>query len=301
MPLIHREGLLKLINDGIKEIPATYSKIAPTTVTSKQAFEEIQTHGGLGLFQNFNEAEGVAYDAIVPRFSKRYTPILRSLGVKYTKQSQQKDLYGFIKSIAPMMADSAVATLNLLACNVLNFGFSSTLMAAPDGQALFSSSHPIAQGTSTTDSNYVTDTLSGLALENAIQQVRQVKGDRGIPKYFRGGFNLVVGPLNEGIAIRSVRSFGLQGTSDNDTNSFVNSSIKEIVVDQFIGYNMSGASYRWFLIPSDAKDNPIFQLQVQGIETDMDKDIDGQSIKMVATFETLFDVLGWRGTLGSYV
>jgi len=298
MPLIHREGLLKLINDGIMNVPATFKSIVPNTINSRQAYEQIQTHAGLGLFQNFNEAEGVSYDSIVPRFTKTYTPILRSLGLKHTKQSAQKDLYSFIKTFAPMISESAVATRNLLACNVLNLGFSSTTMASPDGVALFSASHPIIQY-GTTSSNYGTDSLSGLALESAIQTVRDTKTDRGLPKYYRGGFNLVVGPLNEGIAHRAVKSVGLQGTANNDTNTYVSSNIKEIIPDQMVGFNMSSAAYKWFLVPVSAQDNPLVEISVAAMSTDTDYDIDFQTTKFVASFETLYDCLGWRGLYGS--
>lgn len=300
MNLIHREGLWKLINDGIEGQSATWQQIVPNVVKTKQAYEEIQTHAGLGFFQNFSETQGVTYDTPVPRFTKRYTPIIRTLGVKHTKQTAQKDLYGFVKKLGPMVADSAVATLNLLAANVLNNGFSSTLMPSPDGAALFSASHTIIQN-GTVDSNLGSTALSGLALETAIQAVMNQKTDRGIPRYFNGGFNLIVGPSLAGIATRAVESVGLQGTTDNDTNSFVRGSIRKIVVDPLIGFGGNGTQYSWFLVPADAKSNPLFKMDVVGLETATDYDIDHMVNKYVASFETLFDNLGWRGLYGAQV
>lgn len=298
MQLIHREGLWKLINDGIENINATWSQIVPNTIKSKQAYEEIQTHAGLGFFQAFTESNGVTYDTPVPRFTKRYIPVIRTLGVKHTKQAEQKDLYGFIKKLGPMMADSAVATLNLLAANVLNLGFST--MTSPDGQPLFSASHPLIQNGSV-DSNLGSAALSGLALEAAIQNIMNQKTDRGIPRYFMGGFKLVVNPALAGVATRAVESVGLQGTADNDTNAFVRGSIRSRVVDPLIGFGGNGTQYSWFLIPAEAKDSPLFRMDVQPLTTDTDYDIDHMVYKYVASFETLFDNFGWRGLYGSQV
>ena len=300
MPLIHREGLLKLINDGIEQVPQTYRKIVPNTITSKQAYEQIQTWSGFGFFQPMTEAQGVTYDSVIPGYTKTYTPVIRTLGVKHTRQSLQKDLYGFVKSMAPLLAKSAVATKNLLAANILNLGFSAATMASPDGAALFSASHPIKQN-GTTQSNLGADALSGLALEAAIQSVYAQKGDRGIPKYFTGGLKLVVGPALYGLATRAVESSGLQGTSDNDTNKFVSGAIREIVMEQFIGFGSTTMDYYWFLLPADSSENPLIEIEVQGLKTDTDYDMDFQATKFAASFECVFDNLGWRGLYASQV
>jgi hypothetical protein len=297
-PLVHREGLLKLINDGIENVPATWKDIAPNTIKSKQAYEELLTHSGLGFFQNMDEAEGVTYDQVQTAYTKRYTPIIRTLGVKHTRQSRQKDLYGFVKAQAPMLSEAAVATLNLLSCNVLNLGFGGGT-TSPDGQALFSTAHPLP-GVGTTDSNLLTQALSGLALENALQVAMSHKGDRGIPKYYRGGFHLVVGPSLAGIANRAVNSVQLQGTSDNDTNSFVRGMIKKApIVDQLVGFELPSMANNWYLLPAAPKDNPIFYMEVQPMMVDTDFDVDFLVTKYVASFECLFDVMNWRGTVGS--
>jgi hypothetical protein len=287
---------MALINDGVEQIPSTWKDITSKVIDSKQIFEVALTHSGLGLFQNMNEVDGVTFDAAISRYTKSYWPIIRTLGVKYSKQSRQKDLYGFVKSMAPMLAEAAAATMNLLVCNVLNGGFSGGSITSPDGQPLFSAAHPLLNGS--TYSNLGTSALGGLALEDAIQNVNGVLGDRGIPKYFRGGFNLVVGPFNEGIAHRSVKSEGLQGTFDNDTNSWIGGSIKKIVVDPMIGFGQTSMQHSWFLLPAEQDKNPIFWMQVQGLQVDNDKDIRYGEIMFVADFEGLADCMGWRGTYG---
>ena len=187
-----------------------------------------------------------------------------------------------------------------MTCNVLNNGFSGGTITSPDGQPLFSASHPLVNtsGGASTQSNLGTSALSGLALEDAIQNTNAVLGDRGVPKYMTGGYNLVVGPLNEGIATRAVKSVGLQGTFDNDTNTFVNGSIKKIVVDQMVGFGQTTLQHSYFLVPANQDKNPIFWMQVQGLQVDTDKDIRYGEVMFVADFEGLADVMGWRGTYG---
>ena len=299
MPLLHREGLLKLINDGVENVPATWNKICPNTIKSRQAYEEIQTWAGLGFFQNMDEAFGITYDNVVPRYTKRYYPIIRTLGVKHSKQSAQKDLYSFVKAQAPLLSQSAVATMNFLACNVLNLGFSSTTMASPDGVALFSASHTLVG--SQTDSNLITQSLSGTSLENALQIAMAHKGDRGIPKYYQGGFKLAVGPGLAGLATRSVKSVQLAGTNDNDTNEFVSGMIKEIIVDQMLGFDNTSLANYWYLIPAAPQDNPLFYMEVSPMAVETDYEIDYQVTKFAASFECLFDNLGWRGLVASQV
>ena len=298
MLLIHREGLMKLINDGVEGAPSTWKLITPRVISSRQAYEQVQTHAGLGFFEPMDEVGGVTYDAAIPRYSKTYTPIVRTLGVKFSKQSRQKDLYGFIKAMGPMLAEAAVVTMNLMAANLINLGFGGGT-TCPDGQAQFSAAHPLT--TLSTYSNLGTSPLSGQALEDALQSVLAQVGDRGIPKYYPAGFKLVVGPLQSAIATRAVRSQGLQGTTDNDTNEFVSGLIKNVVVEQMIGFNQPSLIDAWALLPADEKNNPFFYIQVQGIETDVDKSIDFQEIKYVSDFEGTFDTWGWRGTFGSAV
>jgi len=295
--LLYREGLLKVIQDGIKDTPNTAARISSKVIGSRQVYEEIVTQSGLGFFQNMDEVEGVTFDSTVPRFTKRYTPIVRTLGVKWSKQSKQKDLYGFVKSFGKQLADAAVATRNLLACNTLTLGFSGGGVLSPDGVAVFASNHPLMTGA--TQSNLGTLALSGSSLEDAIQQVLGQVGDRGIPAYFPGGFNLVVGPPNAGIARRAARSEGLQGTADNDTGEFNTDMIKSIIVDQMIGFGQSGLTDAWFLVPADDDRNPIFCLRVQDVETAADTDIVYQEAMFVSDFEEVWDVFGYRGMFGT--
>jgi len=297
--LLHREGLLKVINDGIENVPATSKEIAPNSIKSRQLYDQIQTHAGLGLFQNFDETEGVTFDAITPRFSKTYYSVNRSLGIKYSETALNMDLYGFVKSQGALLAKSAVATENYLAAQVLNLGFGGG-QTSPDGSNLFATGHSLSvQSPVATSSNLITQGMSGISLENALQVGMSHLGDRGIPKYFNGGFKLVVGPLNAGVAERSAKSSGLQGTNDNDTNSFVHGMISKVVVDQMIGYASTSLQYNWFLLPTDASENPIVRIETAPITVDHDFDIEYQAHKFVATFMVIYDVFGWRGLVGS--
>ena len=196
-----------------------------------------------------------------------------------------------------MLAEAAVATRNLLAANLLSNGFSSSGTVTPDGVSQFNSAHPLKTGG--TFSNVTTNALTGPNLEAGIQSVRSQVGDRGIPKYYRGGFRLVVGSGLAGRAHRVARSAGLAGTADNDTNSWISGNIKEIVEDPMLDFGSSTLSENWHLIPANSKDSPFINVEVQGLETDNDYDMDHQMYKMAANFECVYDTLGWRGTYGA--
>lgn len=292
-----REGLMKLTNEGIQDAEATYKDITPNEFGSKQAYEIMRTHGGLGLLATRREGQRVVFDSPVGGTEQRIYPILMALGVKYSKQSKYKDMYGFIKGMAPLLAESAIETLNKQVADVFNLGFSGGGFLSPDGQPLFSASHPIKTGG--TQSNLGSVSIGSVTLGDAIAAVNAQVGPRNIPKHQRHGLKLVHGTLLEPDVVRAVESDRLAGTSDNDTNAYVKRKIKQVVCEDYIGFGQSGMEDMWALIPADAKKNPIFVMKVQGFEMDSDKDITRGEIIYVGEKEDAVGVTTHLGTWAS--
>ena len=127
---LHREGLLMVINDGVKKAPSTHAVFTGgKVINSKQAYEEAVRHAGLGTFLQREEAGQIQYDSPVMRGTVRWYPIIRSLGIKWSTQSKNKDLYGFVESNGKMLADSAIMTMKAWRCTMPRSRGSSTIWA----------------------------------------------------------------------------------------------------------------------------------------------------------------------------
>ena len=297
---LHREGLLMVINNGVKNAPSTYSDYTGgKVINSKQAYEEAVRHAGLGTFVQRDEAGLIEYDSPVMQGKVRWYPVLRSLGIKYSHQSKHRDLYGFVESQGKMLANSAVITMNLMGANyffALAFPGGSSL--TPDGVTIFNSAHP--QTGTLTQSNFGTNPVSYLALEDGIQKIRGQVGDRGLPRYIQGGWNLMCTYANEGACQRAVYSSQISGSNANDTSKFVNTNIKKVTADPFVGVNDSTLLSCWTLIPSDKEENPFAYLSAEGVRTTSWYDGETDTLKFAAHMEGVMLSTGYLGTFGSH-
>lgn len=294
---LHRVGLNKLVNEGIKDAESTWKRITSNVVTSKQAFEIFATHGGLGLFGTRREGQAAAYDTPAGGTRMKLYPVERAMAIKWTKKSKQKDLYGFVSSMAPLVADSAVMTMNLIVANVFNMGFPNGGQLAPDGVSLFNTAHKLKTGG--TQSNLGTMLMSSDALQYEIAELNAQVGPRGIPLQGKGGVNVWCGRRLAPTVHRAARSLQVSGSNDNDTNSWVNGLVKDIVEEDFIGFGQQGLDDAYGIVRADKNKNPVFYMQVQGVETDTEKSaLRGETI-YVSDFEGaagVFSYLGIRGT-----
>lgn len=294
-----RIGLNSLINLGLEKMDPQYMNYVGGTIKSKQAFERYGFHAGLGLFQQRDEGDLVSIDSVPQRFRFNIYPVIHSTGIKYSKQAEQKDIYGFIKGQAPMISQSANATLNLLAANTyMNLAFPGGSSVGPDGLTIFNSAHTTVGGS--TQSNVGTAPMSYFALEDALTAIRTQTLDRDdMPRQVRGGFDLVCTPYNVAAAIRAVESSQISGTNANDTSKFVSTRINKVWDDQWVGYQMTSMRLAWALIPSAANENGNRFLQVDGLRTHVEYTGQNDTTAMFAHMENAFVNLGWQGMYGS--
>ena len=197
-----------------------------------------------------------------------------------------------------MLADSAIMTMNLMAANFFaNLAFPGGSSLSPDGQSIFSAAHP---GVGTlTQSNLGTSPISYLALEDAIQQIKGQKGDRGLPRYNMGGWDLICTTANEGATTRAVNSKQIAGTNANDTAEFVSGRINRITADPFIGIDDATLLDIWMLVPSAKDENPFAYLSAESVRTTGWYDGESDVTKFSAHMEGVMMTSGWMGTFGS--
>lgn len=293
-----RIGLNQLINLGLEQQDPQHMNYVGGTIKSRQAFERYGFHAGLGLMQQRDEGDLVKLDSVPNRFRFNIYPVIHSTGIKYTKQAEQKDIYSFIKSQAPMISQSANATLNLMAANAfMNLAFPGGSSVGPDGLTLFNSAHTTVSGT---QSNVGTAPMSYFALEDALTAIRTQTLDRDdIPRVVRGGFQLVCTPYNIAAATRAIESSQIAGTNANDTSKFVSTRINKVWDDQWIGWQMPSMRLAWALIPSAANENGNRFLLVDGLRTHVEYQGQTDTTSMFAHMENAMVNLGWQGMYGS--
>ena len=295
-----RVGLLMLLNQGVDEDQkATDKRLSTRTITTKQEWEEILTHSGLGLFGAKGQGEAARMDESISRFDKQFKTIIYELGVEYTGQAKYRDVYGFIRAHGKMMAAAARITRNFNAAMAIQLGFSGGGVETPDGEPVFSTAHPLATGE--TQSNVLSSDLGGLEIEEAVGLVGEQLGDRGLPvSNAAERFKLIVAPRNRGRAIRVAKSEKLAGTMDNDTNEFIADAITQIIPEQFIGWGDEAMRDSWYLLPDKQDENPLFCLRSGGdFEERMDRDVYTGNYVVVASFEEAWHWLDWRNVIAS--
>lgn len=141
--------------------------------TSTRSIEQTTEVTGFGQFVVVPESEPTRYDDPLPGFNKTYIPAQYSLGFKVSRIAQDDDKFGVIRKLATELGRSAKETIEVTAASVFNTGFTSSV--GPDGQALFSTAHPlVGGGTQTNKLSYATDpdvTSIQLALTDMRQTV----------------------------------------------------------------------------------------------------------------------------------
>jgi hypothetical protein len=214
--------------------------------------------GDFGYAQVTAEDQAIKFDRLHKGFIKRFTPVMYANGFSITEQAQYTDIYNQLKNIGPKLALSMLHTKNQAVANIYNNGFS-TAYPGPDGAPLFGNNdntpgtgHPHAPGVPFGKNRPDVDlTLSPLALEQALQELRKTKSHRGLPAPVMGPVYLCVSPDQWAKADRIVGSDRMQGTADNDMN-WVKNKVEVMVNDYFT------SPTAWFLIPRDISRTEIY-------------------------------------------
>lgn len=171
-------GLRKVIFEAYDETTQRHQRLFNIETSGRQ-YEDDQQITGFGLIPEKTEGSAVDFEDPLQSFSKRYTHTTYGLGITITMEMYQDDQYRIARRWANALGRSARATVETITSNVFNNGFS-TSYPAPDGAALFSTSH-VLKGGGTSSNRPATDAdLSPSALESAIQAFKAIRDDQNI-------------------------------------------------------------------------------------------------------------------------
>src|SRR6202012_1290097 len=241
---------LRGITGKYEQIPSQYDKVF-TKYKSKLALERTAEMRYLGLAQLKTEGGQTSFDNNAGEryvYNQEHNEI--ALGYAMTRKAIDDNLYKtqFHPSNLGLM-ESFHQTKEIYAANVFNTGTTYNANVGGDGQAMFSTSHPIDGGVIANTPAVQVD-LNEATLLNAMIAIRTNFRDQAGLKMFARGRKLLVPPQLEPVAIRLTKTELRPGTADNDVNAIFSTAggIPEgyMVMDSF------PSSFAWFLLTNIA-------------------------------------------------
>lgn len=285
-----RPGLAAVFGD-YPMYPGQWSEIFEKHTSDKAVEIEVEVKL-LGLAQIKAEGASTAYGEMGQRYVTNYVNRYTSIGFIITRQAIKDNLY---QSSFPLQAkalrQSMEQTKEVLGASVLNNGFSSNFPIG-DGQPLFSTQHPIDNGTVANTFSVQAD-LNETSLQDAIVGVQRFKDAAGL-RIMTKPTKLIVPAELQWTATRLLESQFRTATANNDINAIYNNS----AVPQGYRVNMFLTDTNsWFLL-TDAP-NAFKYYEREALETDVYTDFDTDNLKAKAIERYSFGCSNFRGGWGS--
>jgi len=263
------------------------------TETSERSFEEETKLSGFSAAPVKNEGQAIAYDNAQEAWTARYNHETIAMGFSLTEEAIEDNLYDSLSSrYTKALARAMAYTKQVKAASVLNNGFNSAFVYG-DGQALFSTAHPLVSGGTNSNRPATNADLNETSLENAVIQIAGWTDERGLLIAAKPR-KLIVPPALQFVATRLLETSLRVGTTDNDINAIKNNgSIPEgYTINHFLT-DVNG----WFLttdVPNGLKHFVRMPLQ-----NSMDGDFDTGNVRYKARERYSFGVSDPLGVFGS--
>jgi len=263
------------------------------TETSERSFEEETKLSGFSAAPVKNEGAAIAYDNAQEAWTARYTHETIALGFSVTEEAMEDNLYDSLSSrYTKALARAMAYTKQTKAAAILNNGFNAAVPYG-DGQALFSTQHPLVSGGVNSNTPTVPADLNETSLEAAVIQIAAWTDERGLLIAAKPR-KLIVPPSLMFVATRLLDTELRVGTADNDINAIKNNgSIPEgYAVNHFLTDTDA-----WFLttdVPNGLK-----HFVRTPMATSMDGDFDTGNVRYKARERYSFGVSDPLGAFGS--
>ncbi len=237
---------LREVTGKYQQIPKQYDKIFDY-MKSEMALERTVEARYLGFAQLKTEGGATTFDNNAgQRFTYNQEHIEIALGYAITRKAIDDNLYKtqFQPSNLGLM-ESFNQTKEIYGANVLNTGNAVNTAIGGDGQALFSTAHPVDGGTYANAPTVAVD-LNEATLLSAMITIRRQFVDQAGLKFYARGKKLVIPPELEPIAIRLLQTELRPGTADNDVNAIRSTAgglSEGYMVNDFLT-----SPFAWFLL-----------------------------------------------------
>jgi hypothetical protein len=263
------------------------------TETSERSFEEETKLSGFSAAPVKNEGQALSYDNAQEAWTARYNHETIAQGFSITEEAMEDNLYDSLSArYTKALARAMAYTKQVKAAAILNNGFNSAVTYG-DGQALFSTAHPLVSGGVNSNRPATNADLNETSLEAAVIQIAGWTDERGLLIAAKPR-KLVVPPQLQFVATRLLETNLRVGTTDNDINALKNNgSIPE-------GYTINHwltDPTGWFLT-TDVPNGLKHFVRV-ALSTSMDADFDTGNSRYKARERYSFGVSDPLGVFGS--
>lgn len=276
--------------------PEMYRRIN-NVKNSRKAFEDDFRIAGLGPLAKKTELGTTILDEPLKIGGVRYFMMTYALGVAISKEMRDDSQYAEILALAAMLGQSSYWTVELYGHDVYNNGFTTAKYVGRDGEALFSTAHPI-QGTGGTVANRPTvdADLSEAAIEAAILNFDLQVNERGMP-ILNQARTLLVHPSNRMLAKRLLNSAGMPYSPDFTTQPNDINPLRDEGLQPMSDPWLTDADAWFVLAPTSEIDVNFWWREMPDTKTWDDDDADATFHKIRQRHAVGFG--DWRGTYGS--
>lgn len=189
--------------------------------SSERSFEEETKLSGFSAAPVKNEGQAISYDNAQEAWTARYNHETIALGFSITEEAMEDNLYDSLSArYTKALARGMAYTKQVKAAAILNNGFSAAASYG-DGQALFSTAHPLVSGGTNSNRPTVGVDLNETSLEAAVIQIAAWTDERGLLIAAKP-VKLIVPPALQFVATRLLETSLRVGTTDNDVNALKN-------------------------------------------------------------------------------
>ena len=263
------------------------------TENSERSFEEELKLSGFGAAPVKDEGSAITYDTAQESFVARYTHETIGLGFSITEEAMEDNLYVSVSArYTKALARAMSYTKQVKAAYPLNNGFSTTFSSG-DGVALFSTAHPLVNGSTNSNRPSTGADLNETSLEDAIIQIGKWTDERGL-KIAAKARKLIIPSDLQFVATRLLQSDYRVGTADNDINAVKTNG----VIPEGYSVNHYLTDTNAFFITTDVPDGMKHFVRAP-MTTTMDGDFDTGNVRYKARERYSFGVSDPLGIFGS--
>lgn len=221
IPRLLQLGVSKIFGDTMGEWDAKYSKIYPTIMGSKKAYELDVQLEGFGLANEKDQGDDITFDSRMQGFSPKYVHTTWAKGYIVTEEALEDELYGQLDKGARALARAMNITREVEAHSVFNDGWDTGVtMIDGDGKPLFSTTHANGPAGGTYSNRLTVEAdLSEASLEDLLALIGRAEDARGLPAMLRSLKLVVATGTNEFNTQRIMGSVLQNDTGNNATNA----------------------------------------------------------------------------------
>jgi len=294
-----RANMMKQLVPGLHAIMGTeydrypeQHKLVYDVENSNRSFEEDLMVAGLETAREKDEGESTRYGNMQELWVARYNHSTISYGFAVTEEALEDNLYeSTAKRGTAFLARSMAETKQILSMVPLNLGFTS--YAIGDGQNMFSTAHPLLNGSTLSNRPATGADLNETSLEAAFVQMSKWTDDQGLLTNIRAE-RLIVPAELEYTAARLTMTEKRPGTMDNDVNAF---KALGKLPGGFAVNNYLTDTNAWFLKTSAPRGMMHF-VRVK-LQNKADVDFDTGNMKYKSRERYSFGCSDWRGIWGN--